>query len=271
MEGSSMNYKMKHKVVACIPTKDTGWLLKKTLRYLSSFCYKIIISDDQSTDDTESLCKSYNKVEYYKRPTRDFGDRQGSLQRQELLERAYEHDPDYFFFLDADEMPSPQIIDWINRLESRDKETTNLWTFPWVHLWSDENHYRVDSYSSKGGGTIDWNPFSSHNTFNYRKGFFVRNISNYQLKYDISQHRVRPSNQPVNVPDPWINVETSPVIIHYGKISEYFKSNQNFKDRAAWDRHERGNNYEDTLNHHIISNSEETLKLKPVDGHWIWK
>lgn len=263
---------MKYKVVACIPSKDCGWIFEKTLKHLSSFCDKVIISDDQSTDNTEEVCADYSNVEYYRRPPREFGDRQGSLQRQELLERAYKHDPDYFFFLDADEMPSPQIIDWINNLESRDKETTNLWTFPWVHLWGDENHYRVDSYTSRAsGGTVHWNPFSHHNTVNYRKGFFVRNIPNYELKYDITQHRVRPSNQPVNVPEPWINVEESPVIIHYGKISEYFKSEQNWKDRAEWDRHQRGNNYDSTLNHHRLSNSEDTLELKSVEGEWFWK
>ena len=222
---------MRYKVVACIPSKDCAWIFKKTLKHLSSFCHKIIISDDQSIDETGDLCSGYDSVEYYRRPTRESGDRQGALQRQELLVRAYKYDPDYFFFLDADEMPSPDIVDWINSLNSRHKEETNLWTFPWVHLWKDENHYRIDSYTSLSGSTIHWNPFDTHNSFNYRKGFFVRNIPNYELKYDVTQHRVRPSNQPINVPEPWINVQERPVIIHYGKISNYFLDEQNWKDR----------------------------------------
>ena len=48
---------MKHKVVACIPTKNTGWLLKNTLKHLSTFCHKIIVSDDQSVDDTEEILR----------------------------------------------------------------------------------------------------------------------------------------------------------------------------------------------------------------------
>ncbi len=258
---------MRHKVIACIPTKNTAWLLKTTLKHLTSFCDKVIISDDQSTDNTEDICRSYSNVEYYKRPEREFGDRQGALQRQELLDRAYKHDPDYFFFLDADEMPSPDIVDWIDSLGTRSEESVCMWTFPWVHLWGDENHYRVDSYVSKLGGQINWEPFSVA----YRKGFFVRNIPGFTLEYDISQHRVRPSNQPKNTPKPWVDVQESPVIVHYGKISDYFKTNQNFKDRAAWDQHARGNDYQSTLNHHIVSNSEETLRLKEVQEEWIWK
>lgn len=256
---------MKYKVVACIPTKDTGWLLKETLQHLSTFCDKIIVSDDQSTDDTYDVCSVNSSVEYYKRKPRENGDRQGALQRQELLERAYKHNPDYFFFLDADEMPSPNIVEWINNLNPKDE--TNLWTFPWIHLWNDENHYRVDSYRSQLGGDINWNPFTS----TYRKGFFVKNIPNFELKYDITQHRVRPSNQPVNVPKPWVDVQDSPVILHYGKISEYFKSGQNWKDRAEWDHFQHGKDKQQTYMHHQISTSEETLKLEETKKEWLWK
>ena len=262
---------MKHKVVACIPTKDHAWLQTYTLKHLSEFCDKIIVSDDHSTDDTYDVCSSFEKVEYYKRPPRDFRDRQGSLQRQELLERAYKHDPDYFFFLDADEMPSPDIIDWINSLGSRKEEKINLWTFPWVHLWKDDKHYRVDSYSNSAGN-IHWNPF----TTTYRKGFFARNIPGYEYKYDITKHRCRPSNQPGNVPkgqngELWVDVKDSPVIIHYGKISGYFKSETNFKDRLEWDYYERGDDKEAKLNHYRASISEETLQLEKVKEKWFWK
>jgi len=257
---------MKHKVVACIPTKNTGWLLKDTLPHLSTFCDKIIISDDASTDDTEDICAENPSVEYQRRPAREPGDRQGALQRQELLDAAYRHDPDYFLFLDADEMPSPDIVDWIESLDTRENEKANLWTFPWVHLWGDDQHYRVDSYVSRTGGVIHWDPFDT----NYRKGFLARNIPGYELKYDITQHRVRPSNQPANVPKPWIDVQENPVIIHYGKISEYFTSEQNWKDRAQWDKYEKGADPLRTLMHHRYSNSEETLRLRKINPQWMW-
>jgi glycosyltransferase involved in cell wall biosynthesis len=258
---------MKHNVVACIPTRNTAWLLQHTLKHLSTFCEKIIISDDCSTDNTREICTSYDKVEYFKRPPRAYGDRQGALQRQELLTAAYRHDPDYFFFLDADEMPSPNIVGWINSLDRRQEELVNLWTFPWVHLWRDKYHYRVDSYRAKNGANIHWDPF----TTTYRKGFFVRNIPNYNFEYDIKQHRVRPSNQPINVPKPWTDVVDSPVIVHYGKISDYFISGQNWKDRAIWDNYEKNTDLNRTLIHHEISNAEDTLELKKVKRGWFWE
>ena len=162
-------------------------------------------------------------------------------------------------------MPSPDIIDWINSLGSRHEEQNNLWTFPWVHLWTDEDHYRVDSYNA-GASRIEWDPFSTK----YRKGFFVRNIPDYTLKYDSNQNRVRPSNQPVNVPGSPVDVMNNPVIIHYGKISEYFTSEQNWKDRAEWDKKQKKSDYNSTINHHRSANSENTLKLERTDPSWKW-
>lgn len=258
---------MKHKVVACIPTQNTAWLQQYTLKHLSKFCHKIIVSDDNSSDNTYDVCSSFDKVEYFRRPVRDPRDRQGALQRQELLEKAYQYDPDYFFFLDADEMPSPDIIKFIDSLDVRENEKTNCWTFPWVHLWTDASHYRVDSYISKLGHKHVWDPFAG----GQRKSFLVRNIPGYELKYDILQHRVRPSNGPVNVPLPIKDVENSPVIIHYGKISEYFLSEQNWKDRGEWDKYSRNADPKATLNHHRLSNATDTLKLREVKEEWFWE
>ena len=58
---------MKHKIVACIPTKDTGWLLENSLKYILTFCDKIIISDDNSSDNTQEICLSYDNVIYQKK------------------------------------------------------------------------------------------------------------------------------------------------------------------------------------------------------------
>ena len=39
----------------------------KTLNILSKFCDKIVILDDNSSDKTEEICKSFEKVEFIKR------------------------------------------------------------------------------------------------------------------------------------------------------------------------------------------------------------
>tara|TARA_Y100001970_G_C14062126_1_gene764739 strand:+ start:248 stop:1021 length:774 start_codon:yes stop_codon:yes gene_type:complete len=257
---------MKYKIVAGIPAKNAEWIIEKQLKALLTFCDKIVISDDQSTDKTYEICKSFKNVEVYKREPHDWRDRQGGLQRQEILERSYKYNPDYFFCLDSDEIPSKNFSNWI---ESTDfDETINMWTFPWVHLWQDENHYRVDNYTSSRGHAIRWDPDVIGTS--YRKGFLVKNIKDFKLKYDINQHRVRPSNQPINTPKPYKHVLSDPVILHYGKISDYYKTGQNFLDRAHWENFKRKTDIQAHIAMHQSSNDIATLKLRKIKNHWKW-
>ena len=119
--------------------------------------------------------------------------REGALQRQELLDKAYEYNPDYFFFIDADEIPVPSIIDFFENIDI----SINTWYLPMRDLYKDEHHYRIDKFVTKHGIYRD---FSKPIT---NKGFIVKNSKDYKLKYDITQHRCRPSNQPINSPKPY--------------------------------------------------------------------
>ena len=92
---------MKYKIVACIPSKNEEFIIGKVLKALSTFCHKIIVNDDNSTDKTQEICKRCPKVDLLIRRKRDYKNREGSLQRQELLDKAYEYNPDYFFFIDV--------------------------------------------------------------------------------------------------------------------------------------------------------------------------
>ena len=108
---------MKYKIVACIPCKNEEFCIEKVLKVLSLFCYKIIVNDDNSTDKTQEICKKFEKVELLIRRKHDPKNREGSLQRQELLDKAYEYNPDYFFFIDADELPVPSIIPFFENID----------------------------------------------------------------------------------------------------------------------------------------------------------
>ena len=253
---------MKHKIVAGIPTKNEGWILEKILKRLSTFCYKIIVNDDQSEDNTREICESFDKVEYHRRPPHDWRERQGGAQRQEILDNCYKHDPDYFLFVDADEVPTPDIIDFF---ENHIDEEVVLWTLPWYHLWGDENHYRIDDYYA-GPSHIKWDPENG----GQRKGFIVKNVRDFQLKYDAAQHRVRPSNQPINCPEPHSTTEKTR-ILHYGKLNPRFLSGQNFYERAMWDNFQRGADIQSTINMHQGANSIKTLKVRELKPEWKWK
>ena len=80
---------MKYKIVACIPSKNEELIIGKVLKALSTFCFKIIVNDDNSTDKTQEICKSFPKVDLLIRRERDYRNREGALQRQELLDKAY--------------------------------------------------------------------------------------------------------------------------------------------------------------------------------------
>ena len=251
---------MKYRIVACIPCRNEEWIIGKVLKALSTFCHKIIVNDDNSTDKTQEICKSFPKVELHIRKPHKPEDRQGALQRQELLIYAHNHKPDYFLMIDADELPSPSIIEFF---EKHIDPKIVLYTLPWAHLWKDENHYRIDSPKTNHGLQLHWDP-----TKMYRKGFIVKNVPG--LKYDIKQHRVRPSNQPINCPKPH-GTTNKIMILHYSRIRPYFLSGQSHKDRAMWDKHEKGKDYNTTVHHHKMCATEKGLKLKKVPEKWKWK
>tara|TARA_B100000575_G_C23116734_1_gene645647 strand:- start:483 stop:1244 length:762 start_codon:yes stop_codon:yes gene_type:complete len=251
---------MKYKIVACIPCKNEEAVIGKVIKALSTFCYKIIVNDDNSTDKTQDICRSFPKVDLLIRKKRDPKNREGALQRQELLDKAYEYNPDYFFFIDADELPTPNIIRFFENID----ESVNTWFLPMICLYGDENHYRVDKFVTKSGILIDHSkPFE-------KKGFIVKNIPNYKLKYDITQHRCRPSNQPINSPTPHKLSGEDGMILHYSRIRPYYTTGQSDMDRAIWDNHHKGTPIEKTLLHHKLCNNHEGAILKEIKNEWKW-
>lgn len=250
------------KIIAGIGCKNEEFIIHKTLTALSTFCYKIIIVDDNSTDKTEEICKSFEKVEFHKRPVKkDWRLREDGKQRQEIINFIKPYNPDYCLFLDADEIPSPDIINFINNIDTK----INLWKLPWVHLWKDENHYRVDSYKI-GGSNIIWDPYNG----GQRKGFLMKFNKNILYQYDINKHLSVPM-EPMNVPKPYSTTEKTR-IIHWGKISEYFKTGKKDEDYAKMKSFTDKNvNFQQRNNHHKACRSEQTLKLQKVKKEWKWE
>lgn len=76
--------------------------LAKVLDRLNDLVETIVILDDASTDNTEKVCKSFNKVVYYKNKKRMF-DKDEHLAREKLWKLAIKENPDWVICLDADE------------------------------------------------------------------------------------------------------------------------------------------------------------------------
>ena len=63
------------KLICGITTKNEEWIIGKTLSVISKFCDKIVVLDDNSTDRTEDICRSFEKVEWNVREKRNQYDR----------------------------------------------------------------------------------------------------------------------------------------------------------------------------------------------------
>ena len=250
-------------------TKDEDWIIDKTLRCLANFCEKVVIYDDQSTDRTEEICRSHDFVDWRAGPPRDEFFWNAGQQATDLFNFVSEHDPDYVFMLDADEIPTPSVIDFFDSINGG----VNLWKTRMVNLFKDDKHYRTDRYVSQTGSNIDWNPFSAdawskHTLLKYNKNF---NYSYEPLMIGLGSFgRFHPA--PNNTPPPQSPTEDF-YIIHYGKISPSFLSGKKQEFYARNDEAAGVGSYESRLRHHISCSGfgKEKTTLVRCKEEWFWK
>jgi glycosyltransferase involved in cell wall biosynthesis len=259
---------MKKKVIASLGIKNEDWIIEKTLKVLDQFCDKIIIVDDHSTDNTESICRSFEKVEWYVNVEHDWKVRTDGVQKMIAIDAIKPHNPDYVLFLDADEIPFKNMPDFI---DERD-ESIDLWKLPFVHLWGDENHYRVDKFKTSKGIEVNYNPFDGPAEFGLgggsKKGFLMRWVDGHNYSYR-TDHHILPM-EPQNVPGPWgLSNETG--ILHYGKITEHFTSGKKDEEYAVMRSHTMGFNLQDRIKHHEECRDEMKLEVKEVNPEWLWE
>ena len=122
-------------------------------------------------------------------------------------------DGDYILFLDCDEIPTPNFLDFMENID----ESVNLWSLRFINLYEDEKHYRVDNFVTRSGVPINWNPFRGSG---WRKWALMKYDSSQKYDYDITCERgpvgkLHPA--PGNTLYPHKETEDF-YIIHYGKI-----------------------------------------------------
>lgn len=253
--------KIKHKIIGGITTKNEDWIIERTLKALNNFCDEIIVYDDGSTDKTEEICKSFDKVDWFVRPPHDPLKREEAKQRLELIELLKTKNPDYVILLDADEIPTPNIMSF---LENMDNSTT--WKVRMINLWEDESKYRCDTSKN---GLINFNPFGKKFWGKYP---LLKFDSKYNYKYNLHIQKggcspYHPS--PVNLTGK-ISQTDDFYIIHHGPISEFYTSGKKHEFYSKIEEKDGKGSYKQRLEHHKSCLNLNNVQTKPTKKEWFW-
>ena len=254
------------KVVAGIAVKDEEWIIKKNLDVLIRFCDKIIVQNDNGTDRTKDICEAYDKVEWNERPYHEWYIREEGKQRRELFDLVVKHNPDYILLLDADEIVTPSIVNFINNIDT----SINLWSIRMINLWGDDKHYRIDSYRTTMGANVNWNPFSSNA---WRKTSLMKYNKDFEYKYDLTVNKGPVSVYhpcPDNSPKPHKNTEDF-YILHYSKLSKEYLSGLRNHKYSKMEAYEGRGEYNYRLKRHESCRLEGNPVLKKINKEWMWE
>lgn len=125
---------------------EAGRYLEQVLRHLTRFVDRIVVLDDASTDRSGEICRSVERVLYYRESERLF-DRDEPLLRTRLWQYAAALHPQWILAIDADEMFEERAeVEFRSLLRQHDFDAVDFRLFD---FWNDLQ-YRVD------GG---WNPW----------------------------------------------------------------------------------------------------------------
>lgn len=145
VQASSQNSQIKKIILT--PVKNEEWILELFLRNTSSWADKIIIADQNSTDESLKICSKFEKVSVIKNESVGHS----NTVRWLLLDEARKSEGNnLIFFLDADELLSPTCVRKIDDMVS--KKTAGLgsgFSFDWVQLFGSTEMFRVDSVWKK--------------------------------------------------------------------------------------------------------------------------
>lgn len=91
------------KIVVITPVKNEAWILDRFLAVTSKFADQIIIADQNSTDGSQTICKSYPKVTLIENKSEQFNEAERQIL---LIQKARELMPGHkiILALDADEI-----------------------------------------------------------------------------------------------------------------------------------------------------------------------
>jgi glycosyltransferase involved in cell wall biosynthesis len=130
-----------------IYNEETKGNLRRCLDSLSLYCDVICIYDDASTDNSVEVAESYEKVRLIRGDKNEFN--KEIHHKQKLLEFTKQFNPDWLFWMDADEIIEKRGEDGALRDLCRDTRFDS-YDFRQVNFWRSERYYRVDGQFNSG-------------------------------------------------------------------------------------------------------------------------
>tara|TARA_Y100001970_G_C14126033_1_gene798993 strand:- start:545 stop:1312 length:768 start_codon:yes stop_codon:yes gene_type:complete len=253
------------KLICGITTKNEEWIIGKTLSVISKFCDKIVVLDDNSTDRTEDICRSFEKVEWNVREKRNQYDRKEAEGLNHLFQLVTYHNPDYILILDADEIPTPSFQEFFKNIDPK----ISAWKIRMINLYGDDKHYRVDSFNTPSGININWNPFNANS---WRKTVLLKYDKNYSYKYNLNVQKGGTSiyhPAPKNIKGKIVETDEF-YIIHYGKINQSYINGDKDRLYANIESRDGKGSYEKCLARHVECRISGTPILKQCPKQWFW-
>ncbi|MGH9142406.1 MAG: glycosyltransferase [Vicinamibacterales bacterium] len=129
------------KIIAMMPVRNEAWILPHSLACLSAFCDIILVSDQNSEDESREICRQFPKVVLLESSQRLVCEQA----RWQLLDAARDFDGcNMLWCTDADELMSPVLATRFVEAQRTELEPGTVVECLYYHLWHHLDRYRSD-------------------------------------------------------------------------------------------------------------------------------
>ncbi|KFM20076.1 glycoprotein 3-alpha-L-fucosyltransferase [Marine Group I thaumarchaeote SCGC AAA799-P11] len=133
---------MTSKIVVMYRLKNEERWIKQSIESIYDLCDEIVVLDDNSTDNTKTICSQFDKVVDIHTKTDSTFDE--ARDRNFLLDMALKRNPDILLSLDGDEIFLPNSSKIIQEEIDILHPEAQVFEFQFLTLWDSSNQIRFD-------------------------------------------------------------------------------------------------------------------------------